>query len=370
MDKLNKAKATLILDHPFFASLLLSMRLIERKDIKTMATDGKSLFYNSDFIESLSLQELVFVLAHEVLHVGFLHPMRKGERNHNRFNQAADYVINYILVQDGVGTMPSGGLYSKELYDSGKTAEGIYNLLPEDAENNPTGGAGGALDDLLDPTEALDPAELRELETSIQVKMIQAKNAARAAGKLSGGVSALVDSLTKTKKDWREVLRRFFITRQKIESSYARPNRRYLAEDFVLPSLNGEGVGKIAVAIDCSGSIDLELKKQFETELKAIFEDLRPNEIVTIYFDSEVLASDTITDAQDFALKRFDGGGTGFSCVFESLTKTSSDIIGCVVFTDLDSEDFGQSPGYPVLWASYGKTAAPFGEVLELKSEV
>src|SRR5574343_2092376 len=111
MEILDKAKAAIVLDHPFYATLLLSMPMIETKGIPTMATNGEDIFYNPDFVNTLTVQELVFVLAHEIGHCIFLHTIRKGNRDHAKFNQATDYIINDLLVKDNVGTMPKMALY-------------------------------------------------------------------------------------------------------------------------------------------------------------------------------------------------------------------------------------------------------------------
>src|SRR5690606_23983989 len=108
--KLAKARASLIIDHPFFASILLPMPISEDKTIPTMATDGETIRYNPEWTDSLTLDETTFVLAHETLHCVFDHMGRRGERTPNRWNQAADYIINELLIKDRIGSMPAGGL--------------------------------------------------------------------------------------------------------------------------------------------------------------------------------------------------------------------------------------------------------------------
>ena len=72
-----RARSDLLFTEPFFGTLLLGLALIhDSKRIKTMATDGKSLFYNEKFVSGLFKLLLVGVLVHEVLHVMLLHPVR------------------------------------------------------------------------------------------------------------------------------------------------------------------------------------------------------------------------------------------------------------------------------------------------------
>ena len=66
--RIQKARTTLLLDHPFFGTLLFRLGAKPSHVVETMATDGISLFYNPDFVETLNAAELAGVLAHEVMH--------------------------------------------------------------------------------------------------------------------------------------------------------------------------------------------------------------------------------------------------------------------------------------------------------------
>jgi len=368
--KMAKAKATLVLDHPFFASLLLGMPMTEDSSIPTFATDGNSIRFNPDCADKLELNELVFVLAHEVMHCVFQHMTRRGARNPNKWNIAGDYVINDVLIKERVGRMPSGelqGLNDPKLVAQGNgTTEGVYNLLPPDSENKGAGQAGGALDSVSDA--APDQAGQAAKESEMRVKIVQARNAAKMAGKLSQGMARLVSDLVKPRVDWKSVLRRFLTTRAKTDLSYSRPKRRFLADDLFLPSLTGEKMGKIAIGVDCSGSINDQALALFSAEIQAISEDIRPESIEVIYFDSEVISKEVFTSEDSIVLKPLGGGGTAFSPVFECLK--DSEIVACVILTDLECHDFGPAPSFPVLWASTNSDQAPFGEVTLIKGEL
>jgi predicted metal-dependent peptidase len=382
-DKILKAKSSLILDQPFFASILLAMPINIDNTVPTMATDGLSILYNEQWVNSLSLNEVVFVLAHETLHCVFQHMTRRGSKNPNKYNIAADYVINDVLVKDRTGKMPKGGLLNSVLVKRGNgTTDGVYALLPKETETKSAGQDGGALDQVKDagtiPQDAsgkpttgsapcpVDGATIAQNESIIRVRVIQAKNAAKAMGKLSPGLERLVDSLTKTKTDWTAILRRFFTEKLKLDFSYARPKRRFLGEDIILPSLVGEKLGTIAIAIDCSGSVDAKMLKYLGDEVNTIFQDARPTEIKIIYFDSKVLLVDTIADESEIVLKALGGGGTAFSPIFKEVSIWESMPIALVVLTDLACDDFGPAPEYPVLWASTYLEKAPFGEVMTI----
>lgn len=363
---MTKAKAQLILDQPFFASILLGMEMIEDESVGTMATNGEMIRFNPKWTDSLNLQELTFVLGHEVMHCVFQHMTRRGARNANKWNIAGDYVINDLLVRERVGRMPKEGLHDPKLVAEGNgTTEGVYNLLPPDSEQKKSGdpGNGGSLDTVEDAGH--DQASNAQKEAEMRVRIVQARNAAKMAGKLSQGIERLVSDLVKPRVEWRAVLRRFLMARAKIDLTYAKPKRRFLAEDIYLPGLTGEKLGKIAVAVDCSGSISQKTIAEFGAEIRSIHEDTKPEGLEVIYFDSEVCGRESFGPDDQVKISARGGGGTAFSPIFEALK--DSEIIACVVLTDLQCDDFGPMPEYPVLWASTDEGSAPFGEIVSLK---
>lgn len=376
--KIVKARASLIIDQPFFASILLTMPLHENPDIPTIATDGESISFNPAWCESLTLSEITFVLAHETLHCVFDHMGRRGVRTPNRWNQAADYVINQLLIEQNVGSMPHLGLYNPKLYaDGGQTAEGIYKLLPESNEQKQTGQKGGALDQVHDAgtnqgTSPTDAAKLAEKSADLKVRVIAAKNAAKMQGKLSAGLERLIDEMVKPKIDWKDVLRRFVSERARVDFTFARPKRRFLAEDMYLPSLTGNKMGKLVVAVDCSGSVDQKLLAEFAAEINAIREDCKPNGLDVVYFDSKVCKVESVRDDETLVIKPVGGGGTDFAPVIKHINNMEEEP-ACVVFlTDLECDSFSKKPSYPVLWCVINgrvSRSVPYGEIVEVASE-
>src|SRR5438270_8169250 len=150
--RIQKARTTLLLDHPFFGTLLFRLGATPCRSIATMATDGLSLFYNPEFVDTLNAAELAGVLAHEVLHPALQHHTRRGDREQARWNIACDYAINPMLLDAGL-TLPKDVLIDDRF--RGMSAERIYNLIEEErnhegsserAENKPGGGSGATED--------------------------------------------------------------------------------------------------------------------------------------------------------------------------------------------------------------------------------
>lgn len=380
-DKVSKAKCELIIHHPFFATLLLGMPTTQDDSVGTLGTDGESIVYSPEWVLKHTFHEVVFGLAHEVGHCILDHMGRRGSRNHNKYNIAADYVLNEILVKEKIGSMPHGSLYNPALTArAGGTAEGVYKILPKEDENKKPGTPGGSLDNMTDPgtkngTQKTTQATISEQSAAMKVRVIAARNAAKMQGKMSANLERLVEDMLEPVVDWRDVLRRFVSEKAKVEYSFARPKRRFLHTDLILPSLVGERMGAVIVAVDCSGSISPKLISEFSAEIKSIKEDLLPNLIEVVYFDSKVCGVEKFGPDDDLTIVGRGGGGTDFAPVMKYINSREEEDPAAVVFlTDLICDSFGEQPHAPVLWAVLegvhkGWDKVPFGEILKIKPE-
>lgn len=362
--KIRKARTGLILDQPFFGSLALRMELIEdSKKVQTMGVDGKSIYYNPEFVKSLNPLELKGVLCHEVMHVVLMHHLRRDNRDPWKWNIATDYAINLILNDAGF-TLPEKRLLDGKYKD--KTAEEIYNLLPdqEKQESDP-GGCG----EVFDCPDKLSPADKTKLEQETKVMVQQAARQAETMGTLPSDLKRLVMDLTAPVINWRELLRRFIQDTAKNDFNWSRPNKRFIGYDLYLPSLLSNELKPVCLAVDTSGSIDDETLKDFSSELSAIMEEFE-TEISVIYCDTKIAGVEEFR-REDLPLKLNPkgGGGTSFIPPFQWVDEKAKDIACMIYFTDLCCNDFPDEPGYPVLWIQHGDYGndVPFGEVIKLK---
>ena len=365
--RISKAKTALILEHPFIGSVALNMPMSIDNSVPTAATNGKRVLFNEEFCNGLSDEELKFLVAHECMHPMLEHNFRRGERDAYKWNQAADYVINKLLTDEGIGKMPEQGLLDETIYlNGGGTSDGIFNLLPDtpdDGQGN--GGQGQPLDSCEDGQGS--PAEVSQQQAEWKVKVAQAAQSAKMMGKMSAGLERLVDAILKPKVDWRDVLQRFVVKCRSDQRSWARPNRRFLSQGLYLPSVSGESLGEIAFAVDCSGSIDQDEINQFASEISTVWQDQRPTKVHVIYFDSEVSHYDEFEQDNEPVVKPHGGGGTAFSPVFKYMADKGIEPVACIFLTDLCCDDFGDAPDYPVLWVSTHDDKAPFGEVVMME---
>jgi predicted metal-dependent peptidase len=355
--RLAKAKTSLVLEHPFVGSIALNLPFYLDQSIPTAATNGKCIKFNPDFIETLTDEELKFLVAHECFHPMLEHNFRRGERDHRKWNQAGDYIINQLLTDEGIGKMPKQGLLNKAVYDAGGgTSDGVYSILPDDPEGN------DPLDDCQDGEGG--SAEREQQRAEWKVRVAQAAQAAKMMGKLSANVERLVGEVLQPKVDWRDVLNRFIEKAKSDERTFARPNRRFVQQGLYLPTISGEVMGEIVFCVDMSGSISDDTANQFAAEMRAVFEDARPSKLHIIFFSHEVCAYDLIERDGDFKFNPRGGGGTAFSPCFRYMQDNDINPVACVFLTDLCCDDFGDAPEFPVLWVSTENNTAPFGEVV------
>ncbi|MHB1698584.1 MAG: vWA domain-containing protein [Acidobacteriaceae bacterium] len=393
--RLQKARTALLLDHPFFGSLLFRLKGRESRSIQTMATDGISLFYNPDFVNTLNAATLCGVLAHEVLHPGLQHHLRRSGRDPRRWNEACDYAINPILLDAGLH-LPEGVLVDDRFREM--SAEQVYNQLQADAEQEQggpdedtqeTGGADTASpdgtprhsDELSAPTteggigQVLD-ARMADQETqSVEeqarewsVAVSQAVSIAKQAGKVPAGMKRSLDGAAEAAVDWRELLRRAWSEATPADYSWMRPNRRHIWTGLYLPGVVREGVGEIAIAVDCSGSVNSRQLHLFEAEVRSIVEGQRPQRVYVLYFDAIVHKVETFEAGDRVSLNPVGGGGTEFGPCFEWLDEHGVRPQTLVLLTDLYGSFPDAEPAYPVLWASTGGRKVPFGQVIPMQA--
>lgn len=355
--KLKRARIRLLTDNPFFGDLAYNMpwEMDDQLNPPTAATNGERIKFHPSFIAELKDLECVFVLAHEVMHSALLHTVRRGERHPLRWNIACDIVVNEMLIDSNVGKMIQGGIYEPDIYKEGNgKVEEIYELIkledyPQDTDNVEDGTCGA-----------------EETAATWKNRLQQAAQTAKKMGKLSGQLEAFVDELTTPKVSWRDKLRNFIMTTKGSDRTYAKRNRRHISSGLNLPGTTGEQMGELVFAIDCSGSTSDNMVAQCGAELRSIQEDLRPEKIHVIYFDSDVKKHEEFEPDDPVQAKVYGRGGTAFSPIFKFIEDNGIEPQQCLVATDLYCSDFGPEPDYPVMWCvmESSNTQRPWGDVL------
>ena len=100
-------KRKMLVKYPFFGGVIASVDYREFRDLSVYAaTDGKTIYYNPERMEPLSVAEQICVLAHEVCHIAFNHIIRSEGKNLELWNIATDAVVNQFLKRDGLKLAP------------------------------------------------------------------------------------------------------------------------------------------------------------------------------------------------------------------------------------------------------------------------
>jgi predicted metal-dependent peptidase len=392
--RLSAARAALVLDHPFFGALALRMNLEEETKgrTRTMATDGRSIFYDNGFVKGCSDLELIGLLAHEVMHPAMQHHTRRGDRDPGLWNDAADYAINPILSEAGF-TLP-GNVLNDPQY-RGMTAEQIYDALNQprsggdveekgqddnqtgdtgqetgegDANGHGDGDVGEDTDNAVanKPGAVLDAPDPAQQEAEWQVAVKQATQAAQMMGQLPAGMVQAVDEASKPRIDWKALLRRFVQQFASADYSWRMPNRRYIAGGVYLPELRSESMPTIVVAVDTSASTSSVLPI-FKAELQSIVDECRPEATLVMMADAAVQRVDRFErdDPIEFNVEGL--GGTDFRPVFEHVDREQLNPACLIYLTDGDGCFPDEPSDYPTLWAiTTPNRQAPWGETVNI----
>jgi len=424
--KLTAARTKLILDKPFLGALVLRLPLQQADPAwcATTGTDAKKFYYNPEFIDALKPAETQFILAHEALHCALSHFARRQHRVKHRWDLACDYAINPILIAEGL--TPPPGILNLQSYE-GMSAEEIYPLIadndmsetldqhlydkedqfaeggqdssdnpldndkqsnqdkPEEKETrenssssgsageqqkNPDGNGKQEFDENAGASEAppppLDQAEAEELSIQWQQRMAGAAQQAQQAGKLSGTMKRLVDTLLQPSLPWRMLLARYMTAVARDDYSYTRPSTRR-GEPAIFPTLKSEEIN-VLVALDVSGSVSDKELRECLSEINAIKGQMRAR-ITLVACDSELIEGfpQVFEPWEEVTLPDtlLGGGTTDFRPVFDWISQQDKQPNTVVYFTDAQGA-FPNEPNYPVVWLIKGKGTVPWGQRVQL----
>jgi predicted metal-dependent peptidase len=357
IDKIIIARVGLLLRHPFFGNMATRLKIEEGSDwMGTAATDGRTIYFNREFFTPLTVKQVEFVIAHEILHNVFDHMGRKEGRNAKIFNIAADYCVNGQLVRDHIGDHQIKGItifHDPKYYGMG--AEEVYDQIFDEMDEKELDALGQLLDDHIDwgengsgkdgqnkPSYTKD--ELKQIRDEIREATMQAAQAA-GAGNTPASVQRMIKELTEPKMNWREILRQQIQSTIKNDYSFMRPNRKGWHMSAILPGTQFQETIDICVSIDMSGSIGDEQAKDFLTEIKGIMEEYKDFKIKVWCFDTKVYNE---ADFDGYTMDEFDdyevmgGGGTEFDANWDYMKEHDINPKKFIMFTD----------GYP--WSSWG----------------
>jgi predicted metal-dependent peptidase len=406
--KLATARTRLILDKPFLGALVLRLPAVvaDQSWCETTFSDGKSFYYNHDYLDALDVEQTQFALSHEALHCALSHYFRRGHRVKHRWELACDYAVNPMLIKDGLKPTPDAawlreyeGMTAEEIYPclednendgerdlEQKNADGDSDDDSEDQDKSDGGadqqrqtqdnkdGAGdqkqspdGRGDSGAPAPAAMSPQEREALSVQWQQRLAAAAQNALQSGKLEGDMARMVDYLLQPKLPWRMLLARYMSMTARDDYSYSRPSTRR-GDPAVYPSMRSSETN-VVVVIDTSGSISEEEIQEFISEIDAIKSQVRAR-ITLLACDSDLnygcpwYFEPWDEFAMDIEIRG--GGGTSFRPAFDWVDAQDRMPDLLMYFTDAEGVFPEVEPMYPVLWLVKGKETVPFGQRIQL----
>jgi len=389
LDKLITARVGLLLRHPFFGNLATRMKLVEASDwCATLATDGRTFYYNLEFVDKLKPKEAEFGFAHEVLHNVFDHLGRRDGRDPQISNIAADFAVNQILKDEKIGEVPTWIKIFQDNKYRGWSYEQIYQDIYDKAQKIDIGTLGELLDEHLDGDgdgedgdngnkegngpPRISAEERKKIRDEIKEAMIAAAQSA-GAGKVPAGVARMIQDLTEPKMDWRQLLRMNIQSILKSNFSFARPNRKSQHCGAILPGMLNDETIDVSIAIDMSGSISDAMAKDFISEVKGIMDEYVDFTLDIWCFDTDVynyakFTGDTADEILDY--KVAGGGGTDFDVNWTFMKDQGIEPKKFIMFTDgYPCGSWGDEEYCDTLFVIHGNESiiSPFGQTAYYK---
>ena len=398
IDKLTTARVGLLLKAPFFGNMATRMQLIEADEwCPTAATNGRNFYYNTKFVQKLSVKKLEFLFGHEICHCVFDHFGRVGSRDRQLSNIAQDYAVNQILVDERIGEKITEVKICYDAKYRGMAWEEIYDELYEKAEKISMPDLLKQLGDLLDehinedgsgpgkegkdgdkdgkggmPT--MTKEEAQQIRDEIKEAMIQSA-AAAGAGKTPAGIQRLIKDMTEPKISWRDLVRQEIQSIIRNDYTFSRPSRKGQMSGAILPGMKEATTIDVGICIDMSGSIGEEDATVFLSEVKGIMDQYEDFKINLWCFDTAIYNHKEISQDNSHDLEEYEpqgGGGTDFEVNWDFMKDNGIAPKKFIMFTDgYPCGSWGDEDYCDTIFIVKGNTEAeaPFGQTVIYEKE-
>lgn len=365
--------------YPFFGSVAANVEYQEIEDTGIMKNDGSTIFYDPRYMSTLSDDDQLFLLAHELCHIAFEHKERGVGKDPTVWMSATDAVINQMLKRDGLEII-SGGIDYPEAIDY--SAEEYYELLlsekldielidgqlegqeapsdshgeskQEDTGNNSDEDESEESYKELPLEEDRDDEDEDDEYTLIEEKESDAGNAVNRDIRTVEEIGASAPLI-----DWRVILPNTI--NYGVDWSYS---NAILEDNIVRPVLEELPIPETEIILDTSWSVDEDLLRNFLRECKNIltFSKMKAGCFDTVFYGFHDIRNEKDIDDMVFE----GGGGTDFNAAVNAFTLR---VDNRIIFTD------GQAPmpdkPMNAIWVVYGdeEIAPDGGTVIRISPE-
>ncbi len=414
--RISNARLSIAIDFPFFGYLLAGINFnpVDTAQGLTISTNGDVIIYSPKYVDSLSNDQLLFALSHDILHCALEHIQRRKSRSKPLWNLASDILVNEILIHNEIGEPPPDTVRAPEhvqLVDiTSRSVEEIYHELLSKQEKQEQPKFWANFDQHFDPTtkdeqESKQTTKQEEQKPEVtpkvqetpdaqpqsktvpkpeqflaeiystvpkqniewSLKIAQAMVFAKTQGSTPKGVEQEYEISVKGQLPWQRILAQYIQQTLAFDTSYRHPNRRYISRNLYLPGIEKTGL-KAIIGLDTSGSITDFEASVFISETFAILRQFHQVDIILIQCDAKVHDVRTFSsrDPPPKTFQMIGRGGTDFRPVFDYIIEKR--IIADVMIYLTDG--YGEYPErndlkIPVLWVlTERKVKVPFGRTI------
>ncbi len=369
---INSIKRKLLIKYGFFGNILANTTFEETKTVDTAATDGKNIYYNSEFTNSLTEKEQIFLFAHELCHIALNHIYRIEGKDHETWNIATDAVINSYLTQKDGLPLIEGGVDIKDayMYD----AEQLYEKLLKDKKDNENENKKSKDNNNSNKDKQVGHDSHTMWEDAVKKKHKQEENKENHSTPKEQKIEQDIEKMGKIgeKKIFEENEKLRDEQLEKLRKSLAQQSTSYgnssladqrnisdighaiplinwtrllksaikIDEDWsylnpevesgiIMPTIDPIEKNETEIVLDTSGSIDDDLLRNFLRECKNI---LKESKVKVGCFDTRFYGFSEVKSSKDIENLKFQGGGgTDFDAAVNAFSKNANNKI---IFTD------------------------------------
>jgi predicted metal-dependent peptidase len=325
---------------PFMGSMIqeLTMKYSEQVPTAgiTFAKDQQQfeIYFNPEYFCSLSRDERVAVLHHEILHFTNKHLfrlpfMKASEEDRQMYNIAGDMSINQYIqnLPKGCVDVKDWKLDTGQPFPTFQSMETYYDLLKNNKKNN---------EEQMKGYKPFDSHDWEELDEETKQKMLEEakKIVKRTIEKTQYGHSSVPDSIKDLLEElntmsaalnYKQILKNAIkksVSVSDRESTWKRPNKRY---GVMSP---GSKLGSLPVLQffnDSSGSISLTEQNEY-LRIMDDFLKVGSRKCVLAFWHTTLYYKKPYRRGQEFKREDIESGGTDVTCVMEDIKKSKPDL--------------------------------------------
>ena len=389
IDKLRRARVQMMKRFPFFGYLSMYLQFVETDEVEvngkkkklfdTMAVDNHGhMYYNPEFIKKLSEQELIGVLAHEIMHVANGHHERLKNRDRNVWNVATDVIINRLLKLNGM-QLPKGALTKESINKYVKIdkpeeipSEELYQKLYDKIPKEYVGFdyhiyGNGKGNDKKETT-----AQKKYRKNQWKNRICEAVQRAKQKGNVPAGMKRYIDELLEPKIHWKTLLMKYITKEIPFDYGWNRPSKKSISAGVYLPSIIKESM-QLIVSIDTSGSMGKKDLAEAFGEIIGIIRAYPFVKMTAIVCDAEIHRVYELTNTNADEVKKLaleGGGGTSHIPVYNWI-KDNKPMARLLInltdgYTTFPNDDLGINSLWVITSNGCDEKNIPFGRVIKI----